>query len=335
MPTININIANKRPTVIGTPVIVCGNSGYSIQFTFDSEWDAATLKTARFVFCKDGAVQHKDVPFSSTKVFVPVLSEIREVYVGVYAEDLRTTTPAKIPCERSILCGSGTEHEDPDPDVYNQLMELIKAGVNVTQAPDWSHLKWYVLGDSLTAQDNNFTDKRYYNFVQEKTGIQIIVDGIGGTGYGAGVSNGQHFVERVKNIPADVDVVTIFGSGNDIRYTDDGANRAIYDALTWLCFNRPGLRVIVVPPAPWKDYDKRADPWKSYCDRLQACALACDFRYLSDMYDCPPFNGRFAGHMEKFFTTDPEAGIHPNETGHRALAPYFYNALLQELALKW
>jgi lysophospholipase L1-like esterase len=198
--------------------------------------------------------------------------------------------------------------------------------------PNWSHLKWYVMGDSLTAQDNDYTPKRYYDFVHEKTGIQLIVDGIGGTGYGAGVSNAQSFLDRVKNIPDDIDVVTIFGSGNDIRYLEV-ANVPIYDVLSWLCLNRPGLRVIVVPPSPWKGYRKREDPWKAYCDRLQVCALACDFRYLSDMSECPPFNPNHTGHMEKFFTTDPE-GIHPNEAGHEALAPYFYNALALELALK-
>jgi phospholipase/lecithinase/hemolysin len=66
---------------------------------------------------------------------------------------------------------------------------------------------------------------------------------------------------------------------------------------------------------------------------MQVCALACDFRYVSDMYDCPPFNPNFVGHMEKYFSNDP-LGVHPNEEGHKALAPYFYNALLQELALK-
>ena len=199
--------------------------------------------------------------------------------------------------------------------------------------PDWSHLKWYVMGDSLTAPEGrNHTDKFYYEYIQEKTGIQIIVDGIGGTGYGAGVTNSQSFLDRVKNIPDDVDIVTIFGSGNDIRYLEV-ANVPIYDALSWLCLNRPGLRVVVVPPSLWKDYNKREDPWKAYCDRLQTCALACDFRYLSDMWECPPFNPNFTGHMEKFFTKDSE-GIHPNELGHEALAPYFYNALALELALK-
>lgn len=206
--------------------------------------------------------------------------------------------------------------------------------------PNWSHLKWYVMGDSLTDRNADHAEKRYYDFVQEKTGIQLIVDGIGGTGYGAGVSNGQTFVDRVKNIPEDVDIVSIFGSGNDIRYGVD-YEKPPWNALSWIATNRPGLRVIVAPPLAWKsirdgdgkivtDYSKRGELWKPYCDRLQACALACDFRYLSDLYDCPPFNPNFGGHMEKFFTTDPE-GIHPNEAGHEALATYFYNALAQEL----
>lgn len=122
---VKIDIVNKRPSVVGTPVIVCGNSGYTIEFTFDGEWASAAVKTARFVYVKGGAVKYQDVAFSGTVVEVPILSEIREVYVGVYAGDLRTTTPARIPCERSILCGTGTEHEEPDPDVYNQILEAV------------------------------------------------------------------------------------------------------------------------------------------------------------------------------------------------------------------
>lgn len=248
---------------------------------------------------------------------------------------LRTNYP-----NTTVLSDSNVKMElkyNADTQLYvdNKIADSSSStpGGNTEHYPDWSHLKWYVMGDSLTAPEGrNHTDKFYYEYIQEKTGIQLIVDGIGGTGYGAGVSNSQSFLDRVKNIPDDVDVVTIFGSGNDIRYAE-GANLEIYDTLSWIAFNRPGMRVIVVPPAPWKGYLKREDPWKAYCDRLQVCALACDFRYLSDMWECPPFNPNFEGHMEKFFTKCSE-GIHPNELGHEALAPYLYNALLQELALK-
>ena len=218
--------------------------------------------------------------------------------------------------------------------------------------PDWSHLTWYVMGDSLTdrksknAQGVPFTNKYYYDFVKEKTGIKLIVDGIGSTGY-KNNSGGRTFLERVQEaFPAneptknsDVDIVTIFGSGNDLKKDDlKYADLAIWDTLVWLLVNRPGLRVIVVPPSPWRstdthNYNRWDELWTAYCNRLALCALKCGHRYMSDMYDCPPFIPDFAGHMTKFFTTDPN-GIHPNEEGHKALAPYFYNALLQELALK-
>ena len=121
---IKISISKKRPTVVGTPIIVCGNSDYNLSFTFDAEWANAGVMTARFVYVKAGAVQYQEVAFSGSTVQVPVLSDIREVYVGVYAGDLRTTTPARIPCDRSILCGGGV-HEDPPEDVYNQILQLI------------------------------------------------------------------------------------------------------------------------------------------------------------------------------------------------------------------
>ena len=65
--------------------------------------------------------------------------------------------------------------------------------------PDWSHLTWYVMGDSLTAPGHEHTAKYYYEFIREKTGINIIVDGVGGTGYRAGITDHISFLERVQN----------------------------------------------------------------------------------------------------------------------------------------
>lgn len=135
--TFNISIVNKRPTVIGTPIIVCGNSDYVIKFTFDEEWDGYDVKTARFVYDQAGAAKYQDVVFEGDTATVPVLSNTREVLIGVYAGDLQTTTPARIPCERSILCGSGA-HEEPPEDVYNQLLALLEkmSGENVDEIVD-------------------------------------------------------------------------------------------------------------------------------------------------------------------------------------------------------
>lgn len=126
--TIQINVADKVAQTAGAPVIICGNSDYSIAFVFDAEWDAYAIKTARFVYVSAGAIKYQDVVFEGDTVAVPVLANITEVSVGVYAGNLHTTTPARIPCQRSILCNDPV-HVDPPPDVYNQLLELLaKAG---------------------------------------------------------------------------------------------------------------------------------------------------------------------------------------------------------------
>lgn len=125
MPEIKITVTDKRATVVGSPVIVCGNSDYTLAFSFDEEWNGVDAKTARFVYVKAGQVQHEDVLFIGNTVAVPVLSDVAFVKVGVYAGDLCTTTPARILCDVSILCGSGVHH-DPTPDVYNQIIALLE-----------------------------------------------------------------------------------------------------------------------------------------------------------------------------------------------------------------
>lgn len=129
--SINITIENKQAAVQGRPVIVCGNSDYTIDFIFDEEWTAYEVKTARFQFSRDGDIQYVDRAFSGNTVAVPVLTDISRVFVGVFAGDLHTTTPACIPCQTSILCGSGAP-EPPTESVYNYLMALL-SGQDITE----------------------------------------------------------------------------------------------------------------------------------------------------------------------------------------------------------
>ena len=125
---ININITDKRASVEGAPVIVCGNSEYSIKFTFDAEWGADTYKTARFVYVRGGRVLHEDRDFTGDTVQVPRLANIREVHVGVFEGERYTTTPAVIPCEPSILCGSG-EPAAPSPETDARILELLNLAI--------------------------------------------------------------------------------------------------------------------------------------------------------------------------------------------------------------
>lgn len=119
---INVVVKNKIATAPPDAEIVCGNSTYTIAFDFDEEWAAAAKKTARFKWNKNGESKHKDVEFTGDTVAVPVLAGIMNVYVGVYAGALQTSTPAQIKCRHSILCGDTTAEEVP-PDIWAQLQE--------------------------------------------------------------------------------------------------------------------------------------------------------------------------------------------------------------------
>ena len=90
--------------------IVCGNSDYQIQFTFDSEWSEYTTKTARFIW--NGSFI--DVSFTNNTCTVPPIYDTDELEVGVYAGNLKTTTSAFIGCYRSILCDNVTPSKDSD-----------------------------------------------------------------------------------------------------------------------------------------------------------------------------------------------------------------------------
>ena len=79
--------------------IVCGNEGYKIKFTFDSTWSKISNKFARFIWNDE----YTDVPINSDgEATVPRIDNTEICLVGVYASEKNTTTPAKIPCYRSI-----------------------------------------------------------------------------------------------------------------------------------------------------------------------------------------------------------------------------------------
>lgn len=117
---IKITVRNKIAMLAAPAAIVCGNSDYSIQFDFDAEWQPFETKTARFII----GGKYTDVVFSGDTVDMPIVYNTRMVAVGVFAGDLRTTTPALIFAHRGILDGTGSPAA-PDADVYNAIMQAL------------------------------------------------------------------------------------------------------------------------------------------------------------------------------------------------------------------
>ena len=169
-------------------VIVCDNSNYQIIFTFDDEWSEYPIKTARFVWND----LHTDVVFNGTTCKVPVLNDTSFVAVGVYAGDLRTTTPAIIYCKKSILC-ENPEHIPPEPDVYNQIMKLMngfsvkveKVGDETTITttdPNGTHVA--IVRDGKNGITPHIGENGHWFVGSEDTGVPAQGNG-GGSGSGS------------------------------------------------------------------------------------------------------------------------------------------------------
>lgn len=133
---IDVNITNKHCAVQGAPVIVCGNSDYTMTFTFDAEWDNAGEKTARFSYIRDGVRRYQDVKLEGDKVAVPPVYGTKGLQVGVYSGDLVTSTPGRIPCEKSIICGTCTPE-----DLWPGTAEVLRSEMMETL----THLTEYIL----------------------------------------------------------------------------------------------------------------------------------------------------------------------------------------------
>lgn len=151
---IPVQVMNRVAWTGWNGYIICGNTDYTITFTFDEEWGEATAKTARFKFRTDEGMMYTDQPFTGDTVAVPMLSNIREVEVGVYVGDLNTTTGATLRCVPSILCGSGKQSEY-EKRRFDELMQLFN---------DWLHehknlktLEGFFCEASEAESDDGFT----------------------------------------------------------------------------------------------------------------------------------------------------------------------------------
>lgn len=119
---------------------VCGNSDYTVKFDFDSEWDSHETKTARFKY--NGS--YTDVPFSGDTCPMPVITNAYRVEIGVYAGELRTSSPALLPLRRSILDGNETESE-PSQEIKDNLDKMLAGKIDVPQVAQ--------VGEVLTVEE--------------------------------------------------------------------------------------------------------------------------------------------------------------------------------------
>lgn len=120
---LHVNVANKVATYQNRDgAIVCGNSDYLLEFSFDEEWAAYQKKTARF----EWAGKYEDVEFEGDTCQVPVIKNTTKVFVGVYVgeepedESMLSSTRCEIPCNLSVRCGAPAAHDETGANYTNE-----------------------------------------------------------------------------------------------------------------------------------------------------------------------------------------------------------------------
>lgn len=195
----------------------------------------------------------------------------------------------------------------------------------------WNGKKWVCVGDSLT-EVNSRTTKHYHDYIAEKTGLNVVNMGVSGSGYMMLNDSGKAFYQRITNVPTDADVVTIFGSGNDLsltlgNVTDTGTNTicgCVNTTIDRLYSVLPTVQVGIVTPTPWESCPPTVTGNKM---ELYANAIVeiCKRRGIPclDLYhssNLRPWDSKF---KELAYSKDNGNGVHPDETGHKIIAPRF------------
>lgn len=221
-------------------------------------------------------------------------------------------------------------------------------------------IKWACIGDSLTDSTINASNK-YHKIIAEKTGITVQELAKGGTGYTAGYDSSNTFYDRIANIDADTDIVTLFGSVNDWKNNEHnslckqiGTVKDVYDnnktvIENTFCANLnktfdalfakvPTAQVLVFGPMPYYGVNQTY-----FKNARQALIDICANRHITyvDMFDSTGFyrvmdNSEYAtAYTTDFKGTNYDTQTsfgHPNNDAHlKIIAPIFLSELRKHL----
>jgi len=211
----------------------------------------------------------------------------------------------------------------PEPYVFTGIIQSGKL------SEIWKGKKWSCIGDSLT-EYNNKTSMHYFDYIAGATGIEINNMGVSGSGYAKLTDN---FMTRVLNVPTDSDVVTIFGSGNDSTSglalgtaSDTGTTTlggVINTTLDNLFSIMPVCNVGLVTPTPWEGNMPYDNGWMENYSNL--IVEICRMRSIPclDLFHCSNLNPNSSVVRAIAYSKDNGGGVHPDETGHKMIAPRF------------
>lgn len=227
-----------------------------------------------------------------------------------------------------------------DPQPYYKNIESIN-GVGLC-ASNISNLykgkKWVCVGDSLTERNSHST-KFYHDFIKEWLGFTVVNMGVSGTGYKTrddvqSPTTEGAFYQRVTQIPTDADVVTIFGSFNDMTQSHTLGTPADTGTTTICgCINatieaiytiNPAIKLGIIAPCPWKEMNPTNQNAVAYVEALETICKNNSIPFLNLFYESGlrPWERAV---RDLVYDLDAQTGgdyhgTHPNAIGHEMIA---------------
>lgn len=204
---------------------------------------------------------------------------------------------------------------------------------------EFSGVKWCAMGDSLT-EKNHRALMHYHDYIAQKTNIVVHNHGLSGAGYMKRQDEEKAFYHLVETIPDDTNCITIFGSGNDLLLplgnpTDTGTTTVcgcVNTTIDRIYARFPLVPLGIVSPTPWDGNNpvNANNHMAVYSEALRQICFNRGIPFL-DLYHCSGLRPWDAGFRSLAYSRDPVGtGCHPDENGHKMIAPRFY-AFLKSL----
>lgn len=239
----------------------------------------------------------------------------------------------------SVILGILFSYENPSRWMINTANPILIEDRICSQK--WVGKKVACLGDSITQKIENV--RKYYDFWKVYLSPDVILDyGVAGssisrkTGEWPTWDTQVPFVERIKTIPKDIDVLTIFGGVNDwvadrtLGSLGDTEDTTFYGALDkmfkYATQNFQGKDIYVFTPLQ-NDWIKRPANDGTTDGRNRSGKYLKEYveaiKQVAEKYAipvCDLYSTMFYPFAEGFTEKYMPDGLHPNESAHKLMA---------------